>query len=89
MKARLPSRPTGRAHYTTSIDDERIGGRAFPPPSLRRSHRHAERSTPVSRRALIATMTVDGDVNTAPAAGDTRIPIGASTPAANGRATSS
>jgi hypothetical protein len=37
-----------------------------------------------SRRALIATITVDSDMRTAPAAGVRRMPIGYSTPAATG-----
>jgi hypothetical protein len=44
------------------------------------------RSTPLSLRALIATMIVDSDINTAPIAGERRIPIGARTPAARGNA---
>ena len=37
--------------------------------------------------ALIATMTVLSDISTAPIAGESRMPTGASTPAASGSAT--
>ncbi len=47
---------------------------------------HPERSARLRNWALIATMTVLADINTAPTAGESKIPIGARTPAASGSA---
>lgn len=48
--------------------------------------RQTVRSTPRNRRALMATMMVERDMNTAPTAGERTTPTGARTPAASGSA---
>jgi hypothetical protein len=93
VQAHREPRPGGHDRQESCQGDETVGNawhsRSIPYEECRfqagttRSLPFPERSS----RALRATMTVDTDINTAPSAGESRMPAPASTPAASGMAT--